>query len=71
MNSDVYKYKLNSQTGKTELLSVDTTYVGMKILTKSIGETNEPMDITETYKYPEGMWHLDNGVGWQRCNCTF
>uniref|UniRef100_A0AAZ3SUW2 Coagulation factor XIII A chain n=1 Tax=Oncorhynchus tshawytscha TaxID=74940 RepID=A0AAZ3SUW2_ONCTS len=55
VNSDVYKYKLNSQTGKTELLSVDTTYVGMKILTKSIGETNEPMDITETYKYPEGM----------------
>uniref|UniRef100_A0A8C8JRG9 Coagulation factor XIII A chain n=1 Tax=Oncorhynchus tshawytscha TaxID=74940 RepID=A0A8C8JRG9_ONCTS len=54
VNSDVYKYKLNSQTGKTELLSVDTTYVGMKILTKSIGETNEPMDITETYKYPEG-----------------
>uniref|UniRef100_A0A8C7HLS7 Coagulation factor XIII A chain n=1 Tax=Oncorhynchus kisutch TaxID=8019 RepID=A0A8C7HLS7_ONCKI len=55
VNSDVYKYKLNSQTGKTELLSVDTTYVGMKILTKSIGETNEPMDITETYKYPEGI----------------
>nr|XP_029481747.1 coagulation factor XIII A chain-like [Oncorhynchus nerka] len=54
VNSDVYKYKLNSQTGKTELLSVDKTYVGMKILTKSIGETNEPMDITETYKYPEG-----------------
>uniref|UniRef100_A0A8C7HTT5 Coagulation factor XIII A chain n=1 Tax=Oncorhynchus kisutch TaxID=8019 RepID=A0A8C7HTT5_ONCKI len=55
VNSDVYKYKLNSQTGKTELLSVDTTYVGMKILTKSIGGNNyEPMDITGTYKYPEG-----------------
>ncbi|XP_071027027.1 coagulation factor XIII A chain-like [Oncorhynchus clarkii lewisi] len=55
VNSDVYKYKLNSQTGKTELLSVDTTYVGMKILTKSIGGNNyAPMDITGTYKYPEG-----------------
>ncbi|KAM9552590.1 coagulation factor XIII A chain-like [Salvelinus alpinus] len=54
VNSDVYKHKLNTQTGKTELLSVDTTYVGMKLLTKSIGGNNEPMDITETYKYPEG-----------------
>uniref|UniRef100_A0A4W5KEK9 Transglutaminase-like domain-containing protein n=1 Tax=Hucho hucho TaxID=62062 RepID=A0A4W5KEK9_9TELE len=34
---------------------VDTTYVGKKLLTKSIGGNNyEPMDITETYKYPEG-----------------
>lgn len=72
MNSDVYKYTLNTQTGKTELLSVDKTYVGKKLVTKSIGGNNyEPMDITETYKYPEGMWHLDNGVGWQGCNCSF
>uniref|UniRef100_A0A4W5L5C7 Coagulation factor XIII A chain n=1 Tax=Hucho hucho TaxID=62062 RepID=A0A4W5L5C7_9TELE len=56
VNSDVYKHKLNRQTGKTELLSVDTTYVGKKLLTKSIGGNNyEPMDITETYKYPEGI----------------
>ncbi|CAB1340726.1 unnamed protein product, partial [Coregonus sp. 'balchen'] len=55
VNSDVHKYKLNPQTGKTELLSVDTTYVGRKVVTKSIGGNNyEPMDITETYKYPEG-----------------
>ncbi|XP_041717283.1 coagulation factor XIII A chain-like [Coregonus clupeaformis] len=55
VNSDVHKYKLNPQTGKTELLSVDTTYVGRKLVTKSIGGNNyEPMDITETYKHPEG-----------------
>ncbi|XP_041717282.1 coagulation factor XIII A chain-like [Coregonus clupeaformis] len=55
VNSNVYYHKLNPQTGKTELLSVDTTYVGKKVVTKSVGGKNyEPMDITETYKYPEG-----------------
>ncbi|XP_041717285.2 coagulation factor XIII A chain-like [Coregonus clupeaformis] len=55
VNSNVHHHKLDTRTGRTELQQVDTTYIGKKVVTKSVGGNNyEPMDITQTYKYPEG-----------------
>uniref|UniRef100_A0A4W4EFS4 protein-glutamine gamma-glutamyltransferase n=1 Tax=Electrophorus electricus TaxID=8005 RepID=A0A4W4EFS4_ELEEL len=52
VNSDVVFHK-RDKYGNTEVVSVNTTYVGQLILTKMVG-SNEPEDITHTYKYPEG-----------------
>ncbi|XP_019897294.2 coagulation factor XIII A chain [Esox lucius] len=55
VNSKVNMHKIDPKTGKSEIFKVDTEYVGRKIITKSIGENNyDPVDITETYKYPKG-----------------
>lgn len=52
VNSDVVYYK-KDKYGNMTPFNVDTTYIGLCLYTKAIGSTY-PLDITITYKYPEG-----------------
>lgn len=53
MNSDLALLLVKTSTGLSEILHVDTSYIGTKILTKAVG-SDLAEDITLTYKYPEG-----------------
>ncbi|XP_035538356.1 coagulation factor XIII A chain-like [Morone saxatilis] len=52
VNSDMVFYK-RDRYGTLTPYRVDKTYVGKAIYTQAIGST-APLDITHTYKYPEG-----------------
>ncbi|XP_070842267.1 coagulation factor XIII A chain-like [Chaetodon trifascialis] len=52
VNSDVVFYK-RDRYGTLSPFKVEKAYVGQIIYTKAVGST-APMDITHTYKYPEG-----------------
>uniref|UniRef100_A0A8C2PW30 protein-glutamine gamma-glutamyltransferase n=1 Tax=Cyprinus carpio TaxID=7962 RepID=A0A8C2PW30_CYPCA len=52
LNSDVV-YHQSDKYGNTKIISVDTTYVGKLLITKSVN-SNAYEDITSAYKYPEG-----------------
>lgn len=43
-----------------EILSHNTSYIGKAISTKMVG-SDERLDITNSYKYPEGAWALGLG----------
>lgn len=43
-----------------EILAHNTSYIGKAISTKMVG-SDERLDITSSYKYPEGAWALDLG----------
>uniref|UniRef100_A0A8C1P522 protein-glutamine gamma-glutamyltransferase n=1 Tax=Cyprinus carpio TaxID=7962 RepID=A0A8C1P522_CYPCA len=56
LNSDVV-YHQSDKYGNTKIISVDTTYVGKLLITKSVN-SNAYEDITSAYKYPEGKLHV-------------
>jgi transglutaminase 7 len=43
-----------------EILAHNTSYIGKAISTKMVG-SDERLDITSSYKYPEGAWALGLG----------
>lgn len=43
-----------------EILAHNTNYIGKAISTKMVG-SDERLDITSSYKYPEGAWAMDLG----------
>lgn len=53
MNSDLVIQLVESATGLSEIVHVNTSYVGTKILTKAV-DSYHAEDITHTYKHPEG-----------------
>lgn len=53
VNSDLVIHLVDSATGLSEIVNVNTSYVGTKILTKAV-DSSKSEDITHTYKHPEG-----------------
>lgn len=52
VNSDIV-FQTKDKYGNVTPYKVDTTHIGKCIYTKAIGSTNR-VDITHTYKHPEG-----------------
>lgn len=60
VNSDVVFLK-RDRYGNLSPFRVDKTHIGQAIYTKAIGSSS-PMDITNTYKYPEGNTHTHTQI---------
>lgn len=58
VNSDVVFHK-RDRYGTLTPYKVDKTHVGQAIYTKAVGGSSA-VDITHTYKYPEGNTRLPN-----------
>jgi len=56
LNSDVI-YRKSDKYGNTNVLHVDTAYVGKLLVTKRVN-ANSYEDVTSNYKYPEGKFPL-------------
>lgn len=57
VNSDVVFHK-RDRYGTLSPFRVEKAHVGQAVYTKAVGSSGQ-MDVTHTYKYPEGNTHTD------------